>query len=221
VHNEEEQTMKQIRMLGAAIVAVVASSAVAFATASAALPEFVPGAAGTTFTGASGAGTLQMSGGTMECASDTVKGELTSTTTGTATIAFKGCSVFTLFGAKSLDAESAGEILAHVDVAPCYTNKAKKVVGMIIATSKPVHVEIAGKLIEILGAAVGELLPANTKTTKFKLVFKQKGGVQEPAGCEGKPENLSARENEKGEFKDAGEQTSEEIVFTIAQTLAA
>jgi hypothetical protein len=215
--------MKQIKMLGAAIIAVVALSAVASATASAALPEFTPGAAKTTFTGTSGAGTLQAAGGTIECESDTVKGELTGTTkkTGTATITFKGCAAFTIFGAKSLDAKNAGEIITNVNLELCYINKAKKEVGILTEVAKTVHVEVAGKLIEILGDAVGAITPVNTSTTKFKIVYKQKSGTQEPGGCEGKTENLLSRENETGSFTNAGEQTTEETVFSVAQNLLA
>src|ERR1700742_4867515 len=102
--------MKQIRMLGAAIIAVVVLSAVASATASAALPEFTPGAAGTTFTGAGGAGTLLGSGGSIECASFAVSGTLTGAKTGSEAIQCKGATAFGVFVAKSLDAKNAGEI---------------------------------------------------------------------------------------------------------------
>jgi hypothetical protein len=213
--------MKQIKMLGAAIVAVVALSVVASATASAALPEFTPGAKGTTFTGTSGAGTLQSLGGTIECTSDTVTGVLTGPKTGTATIAFKGCSAFTIFGAKSLDSKNAGEILTSVNLELCYINKAKKEVGILTEVAKTVHIEVAGKLIEITGDAVGVITPINTKTTKFAIAYKGKGDNQEPAGCEGKTENLLAKENEKGVFENSSETTTEETVFATAQTLSA
>jgi hypothetical protein len=164
---------------------------------------------------------LQASGGTIECTSDTVSGELTGPEAGTATITFKSCSAFTIFGAKSLDAKNSGEIIAHVKLLLCYINKANKEVGVLTEVTKPVHVEVSGKLIEIIGDAVGAITPINKSTTKFNLVYKQKGGTQEPAGCEGKTENLLAKENEAGEFKNAGEQTTEETEFTIAQTLSA
>jgi hypothetical protein len=214
--------MKQIKMLGAAIVAVVALSIAASATASAAEPpEFVPGAAGTTFTGTSGAGTLQASGGTIECEKDTVSGSLTGPKTGTATITFGGCAAFTIFGAKSLDTKNAGEIITKVKLTLCYINAKAKEVGVLTEVTSPVHVEVAGKLIEIIGDAVGKITPLNKATKEFEIVYKQKAGNQEPAGCEGKPENLLAKENEKGEFKNAGEQTSEKTAFSVAQTLSA
>jgi hypothetical protein len=216
--------MRQMKILGAVFFAVVALTAIASATASAAAPEFNPGAAGTKFTGTSGAGTLSTAAkGIIECTADTVSGELTGATKkqATATISFTGCKAFGFIGAKSLgDAE--GTILVKANLELCYINKANKEVGVLTEPSEPVHVEVAGKLLKITGDAVGAITPVNLKGKKFSIVYKQKGGVQEPAGCEGKTENLKVQENETGAIENAGEATTESTEFTtIEQTLVA
>lgn len=213
--------MRQLKIVGAVLGTVFALSAIASATASAALPEFNPGTAGTKLTGTSGSGTLlTATKGIIECTSDTVSGELTGKKTGKATVTFKGCSAFGFLGAKSLgDAE--GVILTKVALELCYINKAKKEVGVLTEVTEPVHVEVAGKLLKITGDAVGKITPVNTKTKKFKLEYKQKGGTQEPAGCEGKTENLKVEENENGKVENAGEATTEESETSVEQTLEA
>jgi hypothetical protein len=218
--------MRTVKMFSTVILAVVALSAIASATASAALPEFNPGSTGTKFTGTSGAGTLSTAAKAtlIECTSDEVKGELTGAKKqGTAKIDFKGCKSFGIVGTKSLgDAE--GVILVEALLELCYINKANKEVGVLteVPSSKPVHVEVAGKLLIILGDAVGVLKAAAVEpTTKYTITYKQKGGKQEPAGCEGKTENLLVQENETGAFENAGEATTENTEFAIAQSLLA
>jgi hypothetical protein len=179
-------------------------------------------AAGTKFTGKGGAGTLSTAAkGILECTSDEVAGELTGATKkqATATVDYKGCKAFGIFGAKSLgDAE--GVILVKANLELCYINKAKIEVGML-TEGNPVHFEIAGKLVLLNGDAVPPIVPDNTRTRHFTITYKQKGGTQEPGGCEGKTENLKVQETENGKSENAGEATTEEIDFTTEQTLSA
>jgi hypothetical protein len=205
----------------ASILAVVALSAIATASASAALPEFEPGKAGEKFTGTSGSGTLASPKGTIECTADKVTGETTGTTkkTATATVTFTGCKVFGIIGAHSLgDAE--GTILTKVALELCYINKTNKEVGALTEVTSPVHIEVAGKLVEVTGDQVAAVTPVNTKTKTFKLVYKEKSNKGEPAGCEGKTETLKTSENE-GTAENSGEATEETTTYEKEQTLKA
>jgi hypothetical protein len=207
-----------------ALVAFAALSGVAAATASAELPEFNPGAAGTKLTAKSGAGTLSTAAkGTFECMSDTATGELIGTDKNLfhIHISESGCKAFGIIGAKSLG-DTEGDILILIDGHLCYVNKAKKEVGVLSELTEAVHVEVAGKLLKLSGAFVAAITPINVKDKTFTIVYKQKGGTQEPVGCEGKTENLKLQENETGAIENAALATTEAMEFTtIEQTLAA
>jgi hypothetical protein len=209
--------MRKLKVLGAAIIAVVALSAIASATASAALPEFLPGNAGEKFTGKSGSGTLEVPGeGPIICSADTVTGENTGTTkkTALALITFTGCKVFGIINAASLG-DAAGTILVHAELELCYIDKAKKEVG-VLTEVLPVHIEVFGKLLIVTGDQVGLLL--GTKSP-FKIDYLQKEGKPDPQ-CEKKSEHLSTSINE-GAGKESGEQTTEETTYEKGQTLDA
>jgi hypothetical protein len=203
--------MHRIKLIGLAILTVLAVSAVASATASAASPEFVPGAAGTTFTGESGSGTLTASGGSITCTKDLLlNGKLTTAKNlATVEIHFTGCTAFGIFGAHSLG-DSEGTILLTLDLLLCYISKDDK------EGKEGVHIEVAGKLIVVKGDQVGQITPVNTKTGKFTIVYKNP-----PVQCEGKTEHFLAEENETGGFKEAFEATTETSTFGIEQTLGA
>ncbi len=214
--------MRKIKVLGAAIVAVVALSALAAATSSAALPEFLPGNAGEKFTGKSGAGTLEVPPeGPIVCAKDTVTGENTGATkkTALAIIDFTGCKVFGIVNAQSLG-DPAGTILVHVELELCYINKATKEVG-VLTEVLPVHIEVFGKLLLIKGDQVAKITPVGKSTKEFKLTYEQSKGKAKPAGCEGKTEEYLTIINEEGAGKPSGEQTTEETTYEKAQTLDA
>lgn len=217
--------MRRIKLMGLAIFAVVALSAFAAATASAEDPEFSPGAEGSTFEGTSGEGTLTATGGTIVCKKDSTKGELTTEhKLANATVDFSECAAFSIFGAHTLE-DKEGIILVKVNLHLCYINKAKKEVGVLTEiTSKDakegkevgIHVEVAGKLIEIKGDQVGQITPVNTDTKEFNIIYKNP-----PVQCEGKTEHLLAQENEKGAFENAFEATTEKVKFAELQTLVA
>lgn len=213
--------MRKLKVLGAAIIAVVALSALAAATASAALPEFLPGNAGEKFTGKSGPGTLEVPPELpIVCKADTVTGENTGTSkkTGLALVSFTGCTALGFIGAHSLG-DPEGTILVHVELELCYINKAAKEVG-VISEVLPVHIEVAGKLLVVTGAQVAKITPLNKSTKEFKLEYKQKEGKPEPKGCEGAEKKLTTSINE-GAGKPSGEQTTETTTYEKAQTLDA
>jgi PPE-repeat protein len=194
--------MRKLAIIGAAITAIVALSAIASTMATAALPEFLP--TGLKFTGFGGKGTLAVSGGnTLECSSGTASGTITGPKTGTATLDLHTCKIFGLVGSHSLgDAENV--ILVSGSSTLCYLSKAKKEVGMIITPTGEVHVEApsAGALAEVEGSMIGRLTPVDTTTLRFEIILKQSEGKQELLKCEGLEgeTHLSTSENE-GEFK--------------------
>jgi hypothetical protein len=214
--------MQKIKLLGAAIIAVVALSAIASATASAALPEFLPGNAGEKFTGTSPSGTLEINAlEKITCSSDAVAGENVGTTKkeASATVTFKGCSAFGIAGAKSLG-EAEGTIVAKVKLKLCYINAAKKEVGVLTKVASPVHIEVGGKLVVVEGDQVGKITPVNTKTKTYKLSYEESGGKPKPEGCEGEKEHLTSAVNE-GAAKESGEATTETTTYEKEQTLDA
>jgi hypothetical protein len=212
--------MRKLKVFGAAIIVVVALSAIASATASAALPEFLPGNAGEPFTGKSGSGTLEVPGeGPIVCKEDTVTGEIVGTThkEALALITFKGCSVFGFIEAKSLG-DAANTILVHAELKLCIISETPTLEVGVLTKVLPVHIEVAGKLIVVEGDQVAKITPINTKTAKYSIKYEQKEGKPKPEGCKGEKEHYTASVNE-GTPKESGEATTEETTFTKEQTL--
>jgi hypothetical protein len=204
----------------AAILAVLAVSAIASATATAAAPEFLPGAAGTQFTGKSGAGTLSSPSGSIECTGDTTTGELTGATKkqGLVSIDFTGCKAFGLINAHSLG-DSGSTILAHAELELCFIKSTSPLEVGVLTLVLPLHIEVGTELLEVTGDAVGKITPLNTSTKVYSIAYKETNTKQEPAGCEGQTESLKTSKNE-GTAVNSGEQTTEETTFTtVAQTL--
>jgi hypothetical protein len=179
--------MKRIRIIGLALVAMFAMSAVASATASAALPELVNSSGvelvKKNFTIKSGAGKLESTLGTVECSSDTGSGKVTGLKTDEATVTFKGCKL----AGTSTTCQSGAE--AGVIV----TNALKSEVVYIKSTEpKEVGVKITpvGTLLakfscgtltfEVSGETTGKITPINkfVKTTEhYTLEFNKASGL--------------------------------------------
>lgn len=210
--------MRKLKVVMMALVAIVALSGIATATASAEPPEFLPGKAEEKFKGTSGTGTLEVPGeGPITCKSDSVTGENVGTNKkeAKATVTFEGCTVFGFIGAHSLDSKKEGQIIVHAKLLLCYINKANHEVG-VLTEIEPVHIEVAGKLIIVTGDQVGAL--KEVKTSVFTITYKQSKGKPTPEGCEGKKEHYSASINE-GTSKESGEETTEETTYEKTQTL--
>jgi len=216
--------MRKVKIIGAAIIAVVALSALASAMASAAEPEFknFP----LKFTSKSGKGTLQIKGGTaIECEKDTNTGEAINTKEVTATIDFLGCSAFKLVKAHSLGDE-AGVILTTVKGSLCILEEkvspgTKLRIGLRLAPTGKVHIEVSTELAVIEGTVIGEVKLINAlKLGGFELLLEQgaAAGEQKIKECKGGPkEVLLGQENEKGEFKEAAEVTNDEINWLVKE----
>jgi hypothetical protein len=184
--------MNRLRIIGLALVAVVALSALATATASAALPEFVPtaGKFPVKFTDTSGAGTLETVGGhKVTCKADSSTGEFTGAKTNKETFIFTGCESLG-FKCNSAGA-AAGEIRTNAIASLLvYINKAKKEVGMDLSP------EVVGGLfaefscggvetLKVRGSVIAPVTKVNTaKQASFKLTAKASKGVQKPTEYE-------------------------------------
>jgi hypothetical protein len=170
----------RIRMIGLALVAVFAMSAIATAAASAAEMTPFPNK----FTAKSGASTFETkSGEKVKCSADSGTGEVTSATKDTATIKFTGCEAFG-FKCKSAGAAS-GEIVLKVTSELVDIMKANKEVGNILTLEKELTIECSiFEKLKVKGSTLCPITPVEVKTKEFKLICKEKGGMQEPANYE-------------------------------------
>jgi len=216
--------MKHVRNMVVAFAALLALSAVVTATASAAKPEFLPLKAGEKYKGESKVTSKLATEkkGTIECTKNKESGETTGTTgkTGVLTVDFEGCTVFGIANAHSLG-DASNIILVHGTTTLCYINAANKEVGIVIHP-EPVHIEVAGKLVEVKGSVIGHLTPINSsKTGPYKAAFTQSGGKQTVTKCEGgATETLLTAENE-GTFENSAEEATDEFSFEKAVELMA
>jgi hypothetical protein len=219
--------MRIVKLIGALAI-VLAFSAIAVATASAAetLWKWLPGSAGETFTGKSGEAVLQQNGGgTIKCkkslvlltfggsSSELLKEGSTEGKDATLALAllhFEGC----LFG--GLEIHSLGDekeiILAHVEIHNCMIKKEH--FGLLIKTL-PVHLEqtTTKVLIQVEGAFVALIEALPKEPRHFELNVTQKEGKQSIEKCEGgEKETLTANVNGAGP-KEAGEEAKEGLLL--------
>jgi hypothetical protein len=205
----EDQSMRNLKIIGMAIAAVTALSAIASGMATAARPEFlVSGGFPIKFTGRSGPGTLAIAGGnTIECKKTKFTGEVLSAKTADLTSDIEECTIFGIVNAHSLG-DPANVILVTSSAELCYLSKAANPpkVGLRITPTGKIHVEVAGELALIEGSIIGVLTPVNTRTLEFRLSLNASmAGKQEQLRCEGGAEtHFSVSENE-GAAKAASE----------------
>src|SRR5674476_93551 len=173
--------MRTIKLIGAMFV-VLAFSAVAVATASAAetLWKWLPGSVGETFTGKSGKETLQ-AGISFTCAKSTIKlvgAELTEATLGKATVDFEECTTAGL--PMNSVGDAAKTILAKLAIHNCMIKAGD--FGLLFKLTEEVKVEVPSTKLTIIfkGSFVGLIEgKAGTKALTFLLNIKQKEGKQE------------------------------------------
>jgi hypothetical protein len=213
-----------------ALAVVFAVGAVAAASASASLPEFVWTQNPNSYSGTSGAVTLQTVKGviTVSCQASKDVGEpLTSNKRLTkAQIVYTGCkaqeTACTSTGAAS------GEVRTNLLTAELvYTNKAAKEVGLVFkpeAVGGAVAEYNCGGLVgkvKLTGSVIAKLPneQVNKSRTSLTWDYRQKAGVQEPAeyeeGTTKIPAFLTLHSSLSGNFQ-AGEETTETMTFTSA-----
>lgn len=200
--------MRRFRIIGLALVAVFAMSAVAVSSASAALPEFVPAngkfPVPAKFT--SGAGTLETEKGhTVKCKADSGAGEIASAKLIDAIIIkFTGCTTSVpILGTVECKTAGAGAGVIETNklsAKPVYDNETKTAVALLVANEKEgaagLYAEfkcensLIKETIKVKGSTLILITPLNTATKLFKTSAKQ---------TKGKPED-SSYWNEANEF---------------------
>jgi hypothetical protein len=218
--SQPKEIPMRILKLAGALIAVLALTAVATATASATeiLWPWLPGAEGTKFTGKSAKATLQIKGsGSITCAESSAEGEIQKEKTlGLAVINFgKACTIAGL-PVNSLG-DASGTILVHVEIHNCLIATGRY--GLLIKVL-PLHLEIPSTklLLSVEGALIAEVTPANKKAAKFNLVVEQKEGKQTIEKCEGGTAQTLLTSLDGGEFKVSAEEAKEgTITFTTEQ----
>jgi hypothetical protein len=210
--------------LASALIAVLALTALAAATAGAAetLWHWLPGAEKSTFTTANGEGVLETVGkASIKCAKSTGTGELTKEMTlGVVTFDFTECKADGLVPANSLG-DPSETILVGVDLHNCLIAAGDR--GILFKLLSPLHLEIPAtdELVIVEGSFVGLVEPFEPKKAQkeYTLNIKQKGGKQEIEKCEGgTKETLKSEFNENKKPEESGEEAKGATVkFTIAQ----
>jgi hypothetical protein len=208
--------MKRIRIIGLALVAVLALSAVVASAASAALPEFVASKFPVKFTLTSGAGLLETVGGRqVKCTSDSGSGEiLNAKETKNTVVKFKGCTAKGPFGTLECQSGSTkGEIVTKkVKGLLVYDNKAEKKAAILGEGEETgaffAEFTCTGVLVEekmkVKGNALGLITPVNTKSTLLKISATMSKGkptdlaYETDAGVKG-----TAKTETKGEGSEA------------------
>src|SRR5665647_1528657 len=194
--------MRSIKLIGAMFV-VLAFSAVAVATASAAetLWKWLPGSVKETFTGKSGKATLQAKGGiSITCAKSTILlagAELTEATLGNAGVHFEECT------AAGLPVNSVGDaaktILVKLAIHNCMVKAGD--FGLLFKLTEEVKLEVPStKLtVAVKGSFVGLIEgKGGEKLLTFPLNIKQTEGKQEFEKCEGGVANTLEAKTDAG-----------------------
>jgi hypothetical protein len=212
----------RIKVLGLAVVAAFALSAIASATAMA-LPEIVNSkgvalAAGTKITDRSGKSVLEtIKGSKITCEKDKSAGEVTGARTAKNTITFEGCTAF------GLGCNTSGKVIEiHVTSTVVYLNEKEKTVGIVLALEKEPTITCGGvQKLKVRGDTICPVSPVNTLTKVVTLACKQTKGVQEPleyeeGGKKVKPplnETEASGFPEKFAFTQSGLTSADELEF--------
>jgi len=215
--------MKRIRIIGLALVAVFAISAIASATASAAKPEFVFAGIKKGLKAKSGSATLETaSKEKVTCTSSSNGGEIeggngSKKVTGII-VKFKGCKS-SGFACSTSGAASEEIITNSLSGELGYIKAAEKTVGLdLLPTGGGEFVEFncAGGIVKVKvkGSVIGQITPVNKKVTTaehFTLTFTQSGGKQGIEKFEtGVKDTLETSKN-GGAFEGSAEAATAEV----------
>jgi hypothetical protein len=188
--------MKRIRIIGLALVAVFALSALVASAASAATvkPEFVPanGKFPVAFTGTSGAGKLETIGKrTISCKTDSITGSIASAGEANKVIVtFKGCTTKLLFftGPCNTPGNAAEEIVTNeLKGIPYYKSISGKTAVILTEPSSgttfaSIECVVAGQKekLTVKGSGLGSVGTTNSSKTTNSLSSTLSSGVQTP-----------------------------------------
>jgi hypothetical protein len=185
----------------AALVAVLALGVVASASASAALPEIVPGAGVKFPIAVEGASRnvakvhLSQRNGSepARCEGVKFKGDITGAKAVSLTTEMTYCTQDEPTRKCSTAGAAAGHVVLAGTGTLAYINKASKVVGIVL-TLPETEVECGGYAMLVKGSVIIPITPINTKTSELSMVIKESEiGKQE----------YTTYENEKGEVTTA------------------
>jgi hypothetical protein len=215
----------RIRTIGLALVAAFALSAIASATASAALPEIVNKEGKTLvknkYTSKSGKATLETGkNGAVICSASTDKGETTGVKTGVSTVTFTGCES-TGIKCSSSGAKS-GEIVSKATSQVVYelNSKKEKEAALLLVAEEATIKCSAFQTLKVKGSVLGLLSPINKLSKELTLTFLQTKGAQASTeyGNEGEEMKKAVTET-KGEglktfaFEPSGLETVDTLTF--------
>ncbi len=224
--------MKYLKIMGLCLVAALALSVVA--SASAAEPELrAKGGGAIVKTGFTGKGTsssyiLETAGnGNIECTALKATGKVNSGREAETTVTFTGCKAFGIANCKTTNATGASEIITTVSIVPRWANVAQTEVLLLISIL-PVptgFVEIncgkGAQVLKVYGSFLVGPIPFKTPKLIYNFNAKQKKGKQEPLKYFNEKgeelENSLETEGVSGlkKFKKerSGEEAAEEVKF--------
>lgn len=220
--------MRLVKMLGmAAITAVAAMALVGVASASAAAHYLQGGAPlghTVSFTGTSGAATLQTKSGTkVTCTSDSATGKLLNSTEDEVEVTFKGCK-----GPLGVSCTTSGQSSGVILTSLLKSELVNLVGGGVGVLLTPVSGDFAdfsciGIAIQVKGSVVGVATPVGVQQKTGTLTFKQSGGKQIPSeyilnGVK-KTSKLETSVS-GGAFEESGQETTESLTFAEAIELS-
>lgn len=177
--------MKRFRLLGVALLAVLAVGVVMSASAFA-LPELLPiKAGGSTFTGKNDSSVIHLETGkkeTIECSAATANGTATNDTTGTFHITFTGCKEIPLGVACNSLGDASGSILTLGTFDNVF-DTLSPLGEAILFLIEPVHIECTAlALIQVTNELVCLWLEGLTSMATHLFHCNQTTGVQEDTG---------------------------------------
>jgi len=208
--------------LAVSLAAMAMMAVVGVASASAALPEYVPksGTFPIGFTSTSGSGTLQTTGGTkVSCKSDTNTGKLLNSKEDEVTITFEGCSTLGGFVTCSNTTKSGQIIVGPLKSLLVYEPGKTGVLDKLTPQSGTTVTEFTcgGVKTVVRGGVLGSFPTINKQLHSTSLVFTQSGGVQthkkylNSSGVE--EETFLESSTNGGAFEQAGEETTDTITL--------
>lgn len=220
--------MRNVKRVGAlmGVLALTALALAATASAEVHLWAWLPGAAGTHFSGKSGKATLQEKGGTntaITCKESKItekESELTSPATaatlGKAVLEFSGCKAFGV-AVESLG-NASGIIIANLKLHNCLI--AGGSTHGVIIEPEPLHIDVpaTGLLVNVGGSFVAEVKAATNPSLTWELVVEQKEGKQAISSCEGGSALSLTSNTDNGGTNLAGQEAKEGSITFSSET---
>lgn len=213
----------QFRKILVCLIAVFAISAIASASASAALPELVNNKGKALVkkqdTSTDGAATLETVGGSkVTCKASSDTSEITGLKTDTVTVTFTGCEAFEETCQSA--GQAAGTIKTNLLASKLAYINGKTEVGVVLKPKEAgglfVEFECSGIKIKVKGSVIGVITPINMFVAPpghFTLTFTQAKGVQVPTEYESgtkQVKDVLETSINGGAYEQSGEGTTSE-----------